>query len=116
MEAGETRSLPENAYRPLQPGESLEETLVREVQEEVGVKVAEVKYFGSQPWPFPNSLMIGFTAQWESGEILVDGEEIKEAHFFRADDLPMIPPRLSIARRLIDAWVTEITGRPAAQP
>ena len=99
-----------------EPGESLEETLVREVHEEVGVKVANVNYFGSQPWPFPNSLMIGFTAQWESGEIAVDGEEIKEARFFCADDLPMIPPRLSIARRLIDAWVTEITGRPSGAP
>ena len=99
-----------------EPGESLEDTLVREVQEEVGVKVAQVAYFGSQPWPFPNSLMIGFTARWESGEIAVDGEEIKEAHFFRATELPMIPPRLSIARRLIDAWVAEITGRPADAP
>jgi NAD+ diphosphatase len=99
-----------------EPGESLEDTLVREVQEEVGVKVGDVRYFGSQPWPFPNSLMIGFTAQWESGEIEVDGEEIKEAHFFRATELPMIPPRLSIARRLIDAWVTEITGRPSGAP
>ena len=99
-----------------EPGESLEQTLVREVQEEVGIKVADVNYFGSQPWPFPNSLMIGFTAQWESGEIAVDGEEIKEAHFFRASELPMIPPKLSIARRLIDVWVTEITGRPADAP
>ena len=99
-----------------EPGESLEETLVREVHEEVGVKVANVNYFGSQAWPFPNSLMIGYTARWESGEIQVDGEEIKEARFFRATDLPMIPPRLSIARRLIDAWVIEITGAPAAQP
>jgi NAD+ diphosphatase len=99
-----------------EPGESLEETLVREVREEVGVEVADVRYFGSQPWPFPNSLMIGFTAQWKAGEIAVDGEEIKEAHFFRATELPMIPPRLSIARRLIDAWVEELTGSPAAAP
>jgi NAD+ diphosphatase len=99
-----------------EPGESLEETLVREVREEAGVQVDDVRYFGSQPWPFPNSLMIGFTAQWRAGEIAVDGEEIKEARFFKADALPMIPPKLSIARQLIDAWVTEITGRPAAAP
>ena len=99
-----------------EPGESLEETLVREVEEEVGVKVVNVNYFGSQPWPFPNSLMMGFTAQWGSGEIAVDGVEIKEAHFFRATELPMIPPKLSIARRLIDAWVMEITGSPADAP
>jgi NAD+ diphosphatase len=99
-----------------EPGESLEETLVREVREEVGVQVDDVRYFGSQPWPFPNSLMIGYIAQWRAGEIAVDGEEIKEARFFKANALPMIPPRLSIARKLIDAWVTEITGRPADAP
>jgi NAD+ diphosphatase len=99
-----------------EPGESLEETLVREVREEVGLQVDDVRYFGSQPWPFPNSLMIGFTAQWRGGEIAVDGEEIAEARFFAADALPLIPPKVSIARRLIDAWVREITGRDAAAP
>lgn len=89
-------------------GESLEETLVREVREEVGIAVKDVRYFGSQPWPFPNSLMIAFTAEWESGEIVVDGVELSDAKWFRADDLPMIPPPLSIARRLIDAWVSSV--------
>jgi NAD+ diphosphatase len=92
-------------------GESLEETLVREVEEEVGVKVKNVRYFGSQPWPFPNSLMIAFTAEWASGEIAVDGVEISDAKWFTADALPMIPPPLSIARRLIDAWVAEVSSR-----
>ncbi len=92
-------------------GESLEETLVREVHEEVGVNVKNVRYFGSQPWPFPNSLMVGFTAEWDSGEIVIDPKEIADAKWFAADALPAIPPRLSIARRLIDAWVGEVLGR-----
>jgi len=62
-------------------------------------------YFGSQPWPFPHSLMVGFFAEWAAGEIRADGREILDAHWFRTDQLPMIPPPLSIARRLIDAWV-----------
>ena len=101
-------------------GESLEETLIREVQEEAGVRVKDVRYFGSQPWPFPNSLMIAFTAEWESGEIEIDPKELSDAKWFAADALPMIPPPLSIARQLIDAWVTEVTGaapgRGAARP
>lgn len=91
-------------------GESLEETLIREVHEEAGVKVNNVRYFGSQPWPFPNSLMIAFTADWESGEINIDPKEISDAKWFTADALPMIPPPLSIARQLIDAWVKEVLG------
>lgn len=91
-------------------GESLEETLVREVHEEVGVHVKDVRYFGSQPWPFPHSLMVGFTAEWESGDIRIDEGEIADARWFRADNLPQIPPRLSIARKLIDAWVDEVGG------
>ncbi len=92
-------------------GESLEQTLFREVHEEVGVRVKDIRYFGSQPWPFPHSLMVGFTAEWESGDIVVDGEEIAEAQWFRPDALPMIPPPLSISRKLIDAWVSEVVGR-----
>lgn len=91
-------------------GESLEETLAREVHEEVGIRVKNVRYFGSQPWPFPHSLMVGFTADYDSGEIVVDGEEIKEARFFKATELPMIPPKASIARALIDVWVAEVTA------
>jgi NAD+ diphosphatase len=91
-------------------GESLEDTLAREVREEVGVEVKDVRYFGSQPWPFPHSLMVGFVAHWAAGEIRVDGHEILDAGWYRADVLPPVPPRLSIARRLIDAWVDEVLG------
>jgi len=91
----------------VEPGESLEETVMREVREEVGIDVADVCYFGSQPWPFPNSLMIGFTATYAGGEIRVDDREIAEAGWFRWDALPRIPPAISIARRLLDAFVVE---------
>jgi NAD+ diphosphatase len=94
----------------VEPGESLEQTLAREVREEVGVEVTGIRYFGSQPWPFPHSLMLGFTAQHAGGEIHVDGEEIADARWFSVRDLPNIPPRPSIARKLIDAWIAEVTG------
>jgi NAD+ diphosphatase len=89
-------------------GESLEETLVREVREEVGIEVKNIKYFGSQPWPFPHSLMVGFFAEYAGGEFNLNKEEILDAKWFRADDLPMIPPGLSIARKLIDTWIAEV--------
>jgi NAD+ diphosphatase len=94
----------------VEPGESLEETLRREVREEVGVEVTNIRYFGSQPWPFPHSLMVAFVADHASGDIVVDGDEIKDARWFRADALPAVPPSLSIARQLIDAWVGEVTA------
>jgi NAD+ diphosphatase len=95
----------------VEPGESLEETLAREVREEVGIEVENVRYFGSQPWPFPHSLMVGFFADYAGGDIAVDGVEIVEARWFDARELPMVPPKLSIARQLIDAWVEEVTGQ-----
>ncbi|HLK40044.1 MAG TPA: NAD(+) diphosphatase [Polyangiaceae bacterium] len=94
-----------------EPGESLEEALVREVREEAGIDVGGIRYFGSQPWPFPHSLMVGFFADWHRGELCPDGTEILDAQWFRADALPTIPPRISIARRLIDAWIEEVGGR-----
>ena len=89
-----------------EPGESLEECVAREVYEEVGVAVKNIRYFGSQPWPFPNSLMVGFIADYAGGRINVDKSEIIEAAWFSADNLPPIPPKISIARQLID-WFFE---------
>ena len=91
----------------VEPGESLEEAVIREVQEEVGVVIGSVEYRGSQPWPFPHSLMIGFRAAWESGEIVCEPTEILDAQWYRRDALPPIPPPISIARKLIDAWLAE---------
>lgn len=91
----------------VEPGESLEETIVREVREEVGIEVKDIRYFGSQPWPFPNSLMIGFTATYAGGEIVMEPQEIEDAAWFKKDNLPQIPPKLSIARKLIDWFVAE---------
>ncbi len=93
-------------------GESLEETLHREVREEVGIEVDDLRYFGSQPWPFPHSLMVGFTARHLSGELRPDPEEIADAQWFAPSTLPVVPPRLSIARALIDAWCQEVLGAP----
>ncbi len=89
------------------PGETLEQAVAREIREEVAVEVDNVRYFGSQPWPFPNSLMIGFRADYAAGEIAIDGEEIEDAGWFRAGALPRIPSRMSIARALIEAFLAE---------
>lgn len=86
-------------------GETLEETVAREVKEEAGVEVRDIRYFGSQPWPFTGSLMIAYTAQWASGEIDADPTEIADASWFAPDALPVVPPKLSIARELIDDFV-----------
>ncbi len=90
----------------VEPGETLEECIHREVFEEVGVRVKNLQYLSSQPWPFPNSLMMGFLAEYDSGEIKVDENEIAHADWFDLDNLPETPPKLSIARRIID-WVVE---------
>ena len=94
----------------VEPGESLEETLVREVKEEVGIDVTDIRYFGSQSWPFPNSLMLGFFASWSGGDIVVDTTELVDAKWFRADELPMIPPSMSISRQLIDVWLADVAS------
>lgn len=92
----------------VEPGESLEQTLVREVREEVGVEIANVRYFGSQSWPFPHSLMIAFVADYAGGAIVPQPDEIEAADWFSIDALPSLPHHFSIARRLIDATLAEI--------
>jgi NAD+ diphosphatase len=95
----------------VEPGETLEQCLEREVHEEVGIRVREVRYFASQPWPFPHSLMIAFFADYDSGELRIDGSEIEDAQWFdieNLENLPRLPARISIARRLIDAAIGEM--------
>ena len=119
---GRSPRFPERMYSTLagfvEPGESLEQALEREVFEEVGIKVKNIKYFDSQPWPFPASLMLGFFAEAKYQEMKIDYNEIEDAHWFSIEDLkslkhPLIGegftlPRLdSIARRLVDAWINK---------
>jgi len=89
----------------VEAGESLEEAVEREIYEEIRIKVKNIEYFGSQSWPFPQSLMLGFTAEYASGDIVVDGEEIADAKWFKYDNLPLIPSKGSISRKLIDSIV-----------
>jgi len=92
----------------VEPGESLEQCLAREVAEEVGVQISNTRYFASQSWPFPHSMMIAFVCEWSSGEIRPQAGEIEAANWFEVLQLPKLPSKISIARRLIDAVVEEI--------
>ena len=89
----------------VEPGESLEQTLHREIMEEVGIEVQDIRYFGSQSWPFPCSLMLGFNARWKKGELRPDGVELDDAGWFLPGDFPDVPPSFSISRKLIDDFV-----------
>jgi len=86
-------------------GEMLEETVAREIREEVNIEVKNIEYIKSQPWPFPNSLMVGFRARFSSGTIKPDGEEIEDAKWFTKDALPELPGNGSLSRFLINDWL-----------
>lgn len=88
-----------------EPGESLEECVQREVYEEVGLEVADIQYVGSQPWPFPHQLMIGYTARFVGGTLRLEEQELDDALWFSPDELPEMPPPMSLAYHIIDGWV-----------
>jgi len=90
----------------VETGESLEEAVHREVMEETGLTITNLRYFGSQPWPYPCGLMVGFHADYVSGEIKLQEEELAAGRWFTKDNLPEIPEKLSIARRILDSWLT----------
>ena len=92
----------------VEAGESAEDAVRREIREEVGLEIKNLQYKYSQSWPFPDSLMMGFTAEYESGDLQVDGEEIAEADFYSIDELPELPNHGSIARRIIEEYVAEM--------
>lgn len=97
----------------MEVGESAEETLAREVREEVGVEIARVRYFASQSWPFPSNLMLAYLADYAGGDIRLQEDEIADAGFFHYTDLPLLPPGGSIARAMIDHFVAERTAQHA---
>jgi NAD+ diphosphatase len=111
---GRSARFPPGMYSALagfvEPGETIESCIEREVLEEVGVKIANLRYFGSQSWPFPHSLMIAFFADYAGGEIVPQPEEIEDAQWFDVDSLPGLPMPISISRWLIDAAIAEIRG------
>ena len=91
----------------VETGETLEEAVAREAFEETGVRINNIRYFGSQPWPYPCGLMVGFNADYVSGDIHLQKSEIAKGGWFKRDNLPTIPEKLSIARMLLDAWLDE---------
>ncbi len=99
----------------VEPGETLEEAVIREVLEETAINVNNIQYLASQPWPFPHSLMIGFTATYVSGEIHVDHEELEDARWFSVAELPALPSKISISRLLIDHFIKHLDTAPKSQ-
>jgi NAD+ diphosphatase len=96
----------------VEAGESVENCVAREVREEVGVEIKNIQYLGSQGWPFPHSLMLGFHAEYASGEIVMQEEEIEDAQWFKLDNLPPLPFHRSIARYLIEVYLARRSGQP----
>lgn len=94
----------------VETGETLEEAVHREVMEETGVEITNLRYFGSQPWPYPCGLMVGFEADYVSGNIKLQQSELAAGAWFNRNNLPTIPEKLSIARRIIDAWLSRSRG------
>jgi NAD+ diphosphatase len=94
----------------IEPGESVENALHREVAEEVGIQVHNLRFFTSQPWPFPGQLMLGFHADYLSGDIIVDGQEIEDARWWHWGDLPPVPPPGTLSGKLIQHFVDQIKG------
>ena len=92
----------------VEAGEPLEQTLAREVFEEAGIRIKNARYVGSQAWPYPHSLMIGFIADWDSGELRLDPFELEDGDWYDIDQLPRVPFKGTIARRLIDTVIAEI--------
>ncbi|MCP4338078.1 MAG: NAD(+) diphosphatase [Desulfobulbaceae bacterium] len=95
----------------VEPGETLEEAVKREVREEVNVRINNIKYVASQPWPFPHSIMIGFSASYVDGDIKVDDHELEDARWFSVRELPALPSKITIARLLIDNFIQSRSQR-----
>ena len=91
----------------IEVSESAEETVKREVLEEVNLEITNIKYFGSQPWPFPSQLMLGYFCEYESGEIKIEEAELEDAKWFKVDELPNVPPKLSISGQLISSYLED---------
>ncbi|WP_428897464.1 NAD+ diphosphatase [Parelusimicrobium proximum] len=94
----------------VEAGETLEECCKREVMEETGIKIKNIRYFMSQPWPFPSNMMIGFFADYAGGKLKIDRTELSDAGFYTLDNMPPLPGRLSLARKMVNAWIKEAEG------